>query len=404
MKKTNNHKKKKKSIEVESKFSLFEVIIIILISVIFGVIIGYLITYGNSNLSRVRSDTHLGEIVSTYNNIVDNYYDEINKDDLTESAIKGMISALNDPYSAYLDEDSTSTFNESVDGEYVGIGITTLFIGEYNQIVSVLENGPAAKVGLQEGDIILKVNNKDCHNVYSQELNEMITGKIGTSVKIKILRGEEEFTYSIKRQVIEIKNVTGKVIDDTKIGYIKINIFSSNSYDQFVETIDDLEKKKIDSLIIDIRDNPGGHLSQAKKILDWFFNKKTILYQTEVNGSKKKVYAENNDTKKYPVILLINHETASSAEVVAACFKDNYKDIHLVGSNTYGKGNVQKSVSLNSGTSIKFTIEKWLTPKGKSVSDVGVTPDTPVEQSEEYYNFATEENDLVLQEAINILK
>ena len=396
MKKTNNHKKKKNNIDYESRFSLFEVIIIILISVIFGIIIGYLITYGNSNLSRVRSDTHLGEIVSTYNNIVDNYYDNIDKEKLTESAIKGMISSLDDPYSAYLDEDSTSTFNESVDGEYVGIGIVVEFEDEYNKITSIVDGGPASKVGLQVGDIILKVNNKDCYNISPSLLNEMITGKIGTSVKIKILRGEEEFTYSVKRGLIEIENVTGKVIDNN-IGYIRIDIFSSNSYEQFESTLKDLEKKRIKSLIIDIRDNPGGHLGQAKKILDLFFDKKTVLYQTEVNGAKKKIYADNSDSKKYPVVLLINHETASSAEVVAACFKDNYKNVHLVGSNTYGKGNVQKSVSLNSGTSIKFTIEKWLTPKGKSVTDVGVKPDTYVEEYDE-------ENDLVLEEAIRIIK
>jgi len=400
MKKTNNYKKKKKSsIDVESNFSLFEVIIIILISVIFGIIIGYLITYSNSNLSRVRSDTYLGEIVSTYNNIVDNYYDKVDKESLTESAIKGMINSLGDPYSQYLDEESTSTFNESVDGEYVGIGITTSFMNEYNYINSILEDGPASKVGLQVGDIILSINNKDCHNVYPKDLNEMITGKIGTSVKIKILRGEEEFTYSIKRSVIEIKNVTGRVIDNN-IGYIKIDIFSSNSYEQFVSTLNDLEGKKIKSLIIDIRDNPGGHLGQARRVLDLFFDKKTVLYQTEINGAKKKIYAEDSDSRSYPVVLLINHETASSAEVVAACFKDNYKDVHLIGNDTYGKGNVQKSVSLNSGTSIKFTIEKWLTPKGKSVTDVGVRPDIYVLE-DEYYDL---ESDTILQEAINILK
>ncbi len=409
-KKKKKKKKKNKSIkntfskgfENESRFTLIEVIIIILISVVFGIIIGYLLTYGNSNLSRVRSDTNLGEVVSTYNNIVDNYYGKLDEKKLSESAIKGMISSLDDPYSSFLDEGSTDSFNESVDGEYVGIGVTVAYEEDYNYIVSMIDNGPGEKAGLKVGDIILSIDGNDCHNLYPSELNKLIDGKIGTKVTVKIKRNDNEKEFSIKRDVIEIQNVSSKIYNG--IGYIIINIFSSNSYDQFSKELKKLEKKKIDSLIIDLRDNPGGHLIQARKILNLFFNKKTVLYQIEKEGSKEKVYAMDNKTKKYPIVILINGETASSAEVVAACFQDNYKKINIVGTNSYGKGDVQKSLSLNSGTSIKFTVEKWLTSKGKSVTDKGITPDTVIEQSTKYYVNYLEEDDIQLDEAIKILK
>lgn len=389
-KKKKNNKKKKQfflsGMENDSQFSLFEVIVMILISVIFGVIIGYLITYGNSNLSRVRSNTNLGEIVSAYNNIVDNYYEEVDESQLAESAIKGMVSSLEDPYSSFLDPDSTSSFNESVDGEYVGIGITVEFDGEYNRVISVLENGPAKKAGVQINDLVISIDGHSCKGIYSGELQKLVEGDVGSSLELVVQRGEEELTLSVERQKIEAETVLGQIIeeDDHKIGYIRISIFTSHFYTQFEKVLKRLEKEGMDSLILDIRNNPGGHLVQAKNILSRFFPKKTVLYQIESNGVRKKVYSLNNQTLDYPMVVLINGETASSAEVVAACFQD-HKKATIVGTNSYGKGNVQKTVSFSNGSSMKFTIEKWLSPKGKSVTGVGVVPDVVVEQSPEFY-------------------
>ena len=405
-KKSKNKKNQKatfvSSFDSDSKFSIFEVIIIILISVIFGIIIGYLLTYGNSNLSRVRSDTNLGEVVSTYNNIVDNYYGKVDEDKLSESAIKGMISSLEDPYSIYLDENTTDSFNESVEGSYTGIGINVEFDGEYNRVVSINKKGPAYNV-LKEGDIVLEIDGHDCFNIYPEDMSKLIDGKVGTTLEMKVRRGDEELSYSIKREIIEIENVTSKIINKN-IGYIKINIFSSNSYDQFVKNINKLEKKKIKYLIIDVRDNPGGHLGQAQKILELFFPKKTVLYQVESNGKMDKIYSKTSDKRSYPIALLINGETASSAEVLVACFQDNYKKAKVLGVNSYGKGNVQKSLTLSNGTSIKFTIEKWYTPKGLNVTEKGITPDIEIEQDPIYYSNYLDENDKQLQEAINTLK
>lgn len=384
--------------ELDSNFTLFEVIIIILISVIFGVIIGYLLTYGNSNLRRVRSDSNLGEIVGTYNNIIDNYYGKLDKDKLSTYAIKGMISSLDDPYSSFMDKNSTDSFNESVDGEYVGIGVTVEYHDEYNHILSVTKDGPAFKAGIQQGDTLLSIDGQDCHNMLPDKLRSLVDGEVGTITSLQILRGEDILTFSVKRNVIEVHNVIYDVIekDKIKIGYIKINLFSSNSYDQFEEALQSLEKKKIKRLIIDVRDNPGGHLAQVSKVLSLFFDKKTVLYQIETKGSKKKIYSTTDEKRTYPIVVFINGETASAAEVMAACFQDNYKDATIIGTNSYGKANVQKSLSLSTGTSIKFTIEKWLSPKGKSVSGKGITPDERVE--------VDGENDLFMEKAFEILK
>ena len=413
MKKKKKKKKKKKirnqflnHFENDSTFSLFEVIVLILISVVFGVIIGYLLTYGNSNLRRVRSNSNLGEVVNTYNSIIDNYYDEVDEKKLSDAAIKGMISSLEDPYSSFLDESMSGDFNKSVDGEYVGIGIAIYFEGEYNHVSSITKNSPASQAGIQEGDIILSVNEKDCKGLYPNQLYELISGSLGGTVTLEVLRGEEKLSFVMKRDVIEIQSVTGKVFseEDGKIGYIKIDVISSNSYEQFSKVLKRLEKKEIDSLILDLRDNPGGQLDQTRKILSMFFPKKTILYRIEKSGSIHKIYSLNQETRDYPIVVLVNGNTASSAEVIASCFQENYKEVHLVGTKTYGKGNVQKSISLRSGSSIKFTVESWLTSKGVQVNGKGITPDIEEEQDPVYYVEYLEKDDSQLHKAISLLK
>ena len=165
-----------------------------------------------------------------------------------------------------------------------------------------------------------------------------------------------------------------------------------------------MEKKKIDSLILDVRSNPGGHLLQTRQILSLFFDKKTVLYQVQAKKTKKKVYSLSNDKREYPIVVLIDSGSASASEILASCFKENYKNINIIGNKSYGKGTVQKSKSLNSGTSIKYTTEKWLTSKGKWINKKGVKPNIEVSLGEEYVNNPGHETDAQLQKAIEILK
>jgi carboxyl-terminal processing protease len=192
--------------------------------------------------------------------------------------------------------------------------------------------------------------------------------------------------------------------NNKKIGYLQVTSFSNNTYKQFEMKLKKLEKDNIQSLIIDVRDNPGGQLLQTKDILSLFFPKDTVLYQIESKNSKIKVRSTTKESRSYPIAVLINSNSASASEILASCFQERYKKAIIVGSTSYGKGTVQKSQNLSSGTSIKFTTQKWLTSKGKWLEKNGIVPDFVVNQSEEYYQETCMENDAQLQEAITQIK
>ena len=392
-------------LENDSKFSIFEVVIIIFISIIFGIIVGYVLTYTRSPLGSVKSNSKLSEIISTYNSIKDNYYKKIDDDTLVNAAVSGMIGSLDDKYSNYMDSSTTDSFNESVEGSFVGIGITIMYDGEYNKIIAVDDKGPSNKI-LKVDDLIVEVSGKDVRGIYGDDLKKLIRGKVGTTVKIKVLRNNKYLTFSIKRTNIEIKTVKSNYFDveSKRIGYLDVDVISSNTYKQFNKNLKRLENKNIDSLIIDLRDNPGGHLSQTKEILSMFFNKKTVLYQLKDKDTKKKIYSSSNETRSYPIVILVNDGSASASEIITSCFMENYNNIKVVGTTTYGKGTVQQSHQLSTGTSIKYTVQEWLTSKGKSINEKGIKPDEELLMNSEYYSNPTYNTDNQLQKAIEILK
>lgn len=392
-------------LENDSKFSIFEVIIIIFISIVFGIIVGYILTYTRSPFGSIKSNSKLSEIISTYNSIKDNYYKEIDDDTLVNAAVSGMIGSLDDKYSNYMDSSTTDSFNESVEGSFVGIGITIMFDGEYNKIIAVDDKGPSKK-SLKVDDLIVEVSGKDVKGVYGDDLRKLIRGKVGTTVKIKVLRNNKYLTFSIKRTNIEIETVKSNYFDveSKRIGYLDVDVISSNTYKQFNKNLKRLENKNIDSLILDLRDNPGGHLSQTREILSMFFNKKTVLYQLKDKNTKKKIYSFSSETRSYPIVILVNDGSASASEIITSCFMENYKNIRVVGTTTYGKGTVQQSRQLSTGTSIKYTVQEWLTSKGKSINEKGIKPDEELLMNSEYYSNPTYNTDNQLQKAIEILK
>jgi len=383
---------------VNSNFTVFEVILFIFSSVIFGMIAGCILTYSSSSLSLIRSDSHLNEIINTYKGLSSSFYGDVDKDELTNSAIKGMIESLNDPNSVFLANDVGDEFNDYIDGKYVGIGIDVVIEDEYFVISDVVPNGPADVAGLKIDDMIISINGIDCHNISTSEISSLIRGGSDKYLNLVVKRDEEKLSYKVEREYIDVVNVTDNIYktNNKKVGYIHISLFSSNTYGQFNDSLKTLQKEKIDSLIIDLRDNPGGHLAQTKKILDLFFKKSTILYQLKNKDSTTKVKASNNSSVSYPIVILINENTASAAEAMTSCFKDNYSNVVVIGTNSYGKGTVQRSMTLNSGKIIKYTIEEWLTPNGKSIDGVGIKPDVNIVNDGD--------EDLQLKEAINKLK
>lgn len=414
MPKTNKKKSKKKMTKFKKlirnikknnlKFNLSEVIIIVIVSLMLGAIVGGTITYDKENITITKVPTELEELVNTYNNISNNYYKKVNKTKLIDAAIEGMINSLDDPYSIYMNEDDTDTFNEAVDGKYIGIGASITIDGDYIKIVAMFNNSPVKKAGMEIGDKIIEVDGVDIKGKSTKEVTSLVKGKDKTSVTIKALRDDKEMTFKLKRSNIDIPSVTSKIIEknNKKVGYISIDIFASNTYDQFYKKLKKIEKKKIDSLIIDVRSNPGGHLDQVTKILEMFLSNDKIIYQIKTQDKVQKIYSTTKEKRDYPIAVLINKSSASASEILASAIKEVYNG-KIVGVNSYGKGTVQKAYELSDGTSLKYTTQKWLTPKGNWINEKGVTPDEKVELNDEYKANPTEENDNQFQKALEIV-
>lgn len=397
-----NKTKLKKSVE---GFTTFEVIMIIFISVLFGIIVGCIISVSKLGIIGPNVSKEMQEVITTYNSIINEYYGEVDEKKLMNAAISGMVGILDDPHSVYMNSDDTYNFNQSVDGEYVGLGITITWVEGVCTVVEVAENSPAEKQGIKVDDVIIGVDSKDVTKSTLEEISELLTGEKGTSVSIKMKRGEEEKDFTVTRDVIEIKSVTSKVFeeDNKKIGYMYIDTFASNTYKQFSKQLKKLEKKNIDSLIIDVRGNSGGRLTQVNEILDEFLDKKIEIYRIETKGKEKKVYTTDKTKRNYPVVVLVNDGSASASEILASAFMYNYKNATIVGNTTYGKGTIQKAVELSSGASLKYTTQKWLTSKGESLQDKGLTPEVEVQQVAEYYDNPSDETDAQLKKAIEVL-
>ena len=362
-------------------FNLIEMVIIMVITCLFGIFIGSIITFmtikTNPKKIDLTKDKYIERFEDSYENIVSTYYDSIDKSKLIDSAIKGMIDSLEDPYANYMNEDESITFKEEVEGKYVGIGCE-ITINEDNQAVisKIIASSPAEKQGLKVGDIIISIDNKDISNISDLTDLSLIRGNENTKVTLKIKREDSEKSFTLTRKKIDIESVTSelKEFNNNKIGIIKINVFASNTYKQFRKSLEKLEKKNIKSLIIDVRDNNGGYLSSVSDIASIFLQKNKIIYQLSSKGINEPILDSTKEKRNYKVAVLINENSASAAEVLAAALKDSYKAV-LVGMTSYGKGTVQKAYYLSNGSSYKYTIQKWLTPKGDSIDKKGIKPD-----------------------------
>ncbi len=402
----NRLKKKIKNVfhsEEKASFNTVEVIVVIIISILFGVIVGCILTYGKG-LVVGTDDKYVEELVNTYDTILENSFNDVTEEELLNAAIDGMVGALGDEYSYYMNESETTDFNQQIDGSYIGIGATIIFSDTGNSIIDIFKDSPAEIAGLEVGDIIIGVDDKDVSNYSSSELSDLLIGTKGTDVKVKVKRGSEEKTYSLTRDVVVIPSVSSKIVsvDNKNIGYIDIDNFAANTYYQFKDHLTSLEKNDIDGLIIDVRDNLGGHLNQVNKILSLFFNKKTVLYQIETKSGVENIYSSSKETRNYDVVVLINSGSASASEILASSFKDNYKKATVVGVTSYGKGTIQSAIQLSTGSSLKYTSQKWLTSKGEWLNGVGVVPDEFVEIEDSYYSVASD-SDSQYQKALEIL-
>ena len=392
-------------VERRSGFNFSEVIIIMIIAIMFGFLLGNIVNFVVFSDSSSSGD-ELDELVSTYDNIVNNYYEDVDKEELIDAGIQGMINYLDDPYATYFSGEASDDFNEELAGYYEGIGVEVMLKDGIVTVSSVFNNSPAYKAGVKVGDVVIKVNDTDITGKTLTEVVSMISGEDSSSKsKLTVTRDGQEFSFELSKDTIETPVVDSEIYDgnNKKIGYIKIEIFNSNSYKQFNKTLKKLEKNNIEGLVIDVRDNPGGYLSEVKNILSLFLNKKQVLYQLQTKNKTEKVYGTKKSVDRdYPVSVIINDESASASEILASAFKESYGS-HVVGINSYGKGTVQSASDLNSGDTIKYTVQKWLTPDGNWVNDKGVIPTDRVETVLQEGETLTYENDTMLQTAISVV-
>lgn len=395
----------------KTDFKVYELILfavlIALVSIFLTVVVYHDITTNDSSNGSVflSDDDYLSEFEEVYELINTSYFKEVDKNSLIEGAINGMLESLDDPHTSYFTKGETESFNELMSGSYEGIGAEISVDADGNIIVfSVFKNSPAYEVGLKFNDVILEVNGTSTSGLTTTEVVALIKDEDFETATIKVSRNGEEMTFEVEKRIVEIESVESKTyeVNGKKIGYVLVNNFADNTYDQFKGNIEQLESENIAGLVIDVRGNSGGYLHSVTDMLDMFLPKDTVIYQIADRKTTYKYTAATSESRNYPVAVLVNESSASASEILAISLKEAY-GADVVGTRTYGKGTVQTTRTLSSGAMIKYTIQKWLSPDGNWINDVGVTPTIEVKLSDDYLSNPTEENDNQLAEALQIV-
>ena len=325
------------------------------------------------------------------------YVDEIDQADVMDSAINGVLQSL-DPYSAYMSPELFKSMQTESKGEFGGLGIEIGMEAGVVKVISPISDTPAEKAGIKAGDYIVRIENEQVQGKTLMEAVKLMRGPVGTSIELTIRRKgiKKPLIFKVKRQIIEVKSVESKLLGKKKnIGYVKLKSFNENSDKQFIKEIKNYEKQNILGYIIDLRNNPGGLLNQAVSITDFFLEKGEIV---STKGRRiietRKFFAKAGDgVKGKPIIVLINNGSASASEIFAGALKDHKRAI-ILGENSYGKGSVQSIIPLKNGGGIRLTISKYYLPSGKSISEVGVSPDIIVEEQSQFKLDSEKDNQL----------
>ena len=357
----------------------------------------------NSSENEIYNKIDLfGEVLEKINK---EYVDEINQSEGMDSAINGLLQSL-DPYSAYMSPEIFNEMQTETSGEFGGLGIEVGMESGVVKVISPIDDTPASKAGIKAGDYIVKIDNIQVQGKSLSEAVDLMRGSVGSEIELTVRRrGEKKaLTFKIVREIIQIKSVKAELLEKS-IGYIRLTSFNENSGKQIKKEIQKFEKNKnAKSYILDLRNNPGGLLSQAIKISDFFLdNGEIVSTKSRKKSENKKWFANKGDlTNGKTLVVLINYGSASASEIVAGALK-NHKRAILLGENSYGKGSVQSIIPLKNNGAIRLTVAKYYLPSGESISEVGVSPD--IEISEESDNFKIKtETDNQLNYAIKLLK
>ena len=342
-----------------------------------------------------------GEVLEKINK---EYVDEINQSDSMDSAINGLLQSL-DPYSGYMSPEIFNEMQTETSGEFGGLGIEVTMESGVVKVISPIDDTPASKAGIKAGDYIVKINNIQVQGKSLSEAVELMRGPVGSAIDLTIRRrGEKKaLTFNVTREIIQIKSVKAELLEKN-IGYIRLTSFNENSAGQIKKEINKFEKNKnLKAYILDLRNNPGGLLSQAIKISDFFLdNGEIVSTKSRQQSENRKWFAKKGDlTKGKTILVLINYGSASASEIVAGALKDHKRAI-LIGENSYGKGSVQSIIPLKNKGAIRLTVAKYYLPSGESISEVGVSPDIEIDEENDDFKIKTE-TDNQLNYAIKLL-
>lgn len=401
--------------EQERKYKIYKWIMIIALTIFITFMITSISLYTyflnnpiNANVSATSTSKKIAGNLEKYREIIDKYYlGEVDENKLEEGAIKGYIEGLGDSYTEYISKEDMEDYLNDTMGNFVGIGIYMVKNTTYDkiQVLSTIKDGPAEKAGIQAGDLIVSVDGITYTASDMTTAANNIKGEVGTKVNVEIQRENQIIKYELTREKVKVNPVEGKVLENN-IGYIQFSSFDETTAEDFKNKFEELNKKGIKSLIIDLRNNGGGIVDQALEIADYITDKDSVLlYEVDKTNKETVKKAQNDPIINMPIVILTNENTASASEILAGALKDLGK-AKTVGTTTYGKGVIQQILRLSDGSGLKITIEEYQTPNRNKINKVGIEPDEKVELPDTVTNiFNVKENeDTQLQKAIEMLK
>ena len=366
-----------------------------------------IITFFVSRMSFATNDQSIYDKIDLFGEVLDKinneYVDEVNQSDAMDAAINGVLQSL-DPYSAYMSPESFIEMETETSGKFGGLGIEVGMEFGVVKVITPMDGSPAEREGVKAGDYIVKINETQVQGKTLLEAVELMRGPVGSSLEITVRRKgvKKALVFEIVREIIEVKSVKSKIIDEN-VGYIRLTSFNENSSKQIKDKIKNFKRNKINKYVLDLRNNPGGLLSQAVKISDFFLNNGEIVStKSRKSSENRKYFAKKGDIiNGETLIVLINYGSASASEIVAGALKEHKRAI-VIGENSYGKGSVQSIIPLKNKGAIRLTISKYYLPSGKSISGTGIVPDIEVLESTDDFRINTK-TDNQLDFAIKLL-
>ena len=402
--------------EEQKRFKTYKIIMLVVLVAFITFLVTSIVMYqyftndsfGKSIVEKSEQTSDIAETLEDYRKIIDKYYlGDIDEEKLKEGAIAGYIKGLDDEYTEYISKEDMADYMADATGNFVGVGVYMVQDTEANKIMvlSPIKGSPAEKAGVQPGDYIIAVDGVTYTGEQMTEASNKIKGETGTTVKLQIQRKDETLDIELTRENIKVNPVEGEVLENN-IGYIEFSSFDDGTAEEFKTKFEELQGKGIKSLIIDLRNNGGGIVDEALEIANYILDKDSvILYEVDKNNNETVEKTTDDPIINMPIVILTNENTASSSEILAGALKD-HKKATIVGEKTYGKGVIQRLLTLPDGSGLKITSEKYLTPNRTEINKVGIEPDEKVELPETVTNILNVEKneDTQLQKAIEILK